>query len=638
MARDRRRTLAAALALALGLAVGAAAPAGAAGLGWRACGDSFGARCATVRVPLDRSGAMPGSVALRVARIPGPVRAPTLVYLSGGPGGSGLDELESVLWSVSNLTRMFRVVTFDQRGTGGSGLLRCPEVEHDARLRSTAAGEACARRLGGARTHYTTADSVEDLEAVRRALGVERLTLFGISYGTEVALAYARAHPEHVDRLALDSVVDPDDDDPFGLAGFRAMGPTLAALCPAACRGISTDPADDLARLTARLRVAPLRGRWIDAGGRAHTRLLTPVVVADLLYDADYLPALRAGVPAGVRAALAGDAAPLLRLAAVGDALASIVGPREFSSARYAAICEETPLPWDSSTAVDARLVEARRRAGALGPAAFLPFDFATAAADEIELCLRWPGAGAQSGGGVALRGGGALPHVPALLLQGGEDLRTPPEVSARVAARLPDAQRVVVAGVGHAVVTGDPTGCAAELLLRFLGGDAIAGGCGRVPTRVPAVLSPPARLADVEPRAGLRGAVTAAPSGRVARTAAAVGLTLDDARFALSPAFLHRAGGGLRGGTFRDGRHGLELAGYEAIRGVRVSGRWHGRRLMLRISGRAAACGTLVVTRAGAFRGVLAGHPVSGRLAHRPPRPVSRGGIARATARVRHG
>ena len=53
------------------------------------------------------------------------------------------------------------------------------------------------------------------MEAIRAELGVEKLTLFGISYGTELAIAYARAYPQHVERLILDSVVDADDTDPY---------------------------------------------------------------------------------------------------------------------------------------------------------------------------------------------------------------------------------------------------------------------------------------------------------------------------------------------------------------------------------------------------------------------------------------
>ena len=89
------------------------------------------------------------------------------------------------------------------------------------------------------------------MEAIRAELGAEKLTLFGISYGTELAIAYARAYPDRVERLILDSVVDADDPDPFFTVGFRAMGPSLRSLCPDRCRGISADPAADLTQLVA---------------------------------------------------------------------------------------------------------------------------------------------------------------------------------------------------------------------------------------------------------------------------------------------------------------------------------------------------------------------------------------------------
>src|SRR3954447_9965983 len=315
---------------------------------WRSCKVATGGECATLRVPLDRSGGVPGTVALKLARLPAGGARPTLVYLSGGPGGAGIEEMLAVMPIVPSLLHRYRVVGFDQRGTGGSGLLRCRALERDPRLRSVRAGEACARALGEARRFYTTPDSVEDLEALRADLGVQRLTLFGISYGTELALAYARAHPDHVDRLILDSVVDPDDRDPFGLAGFRAMGRTLAALCPAHCRGVSADPIGDLGKLAARLKANPLHGVSYDRRGRRHKRVIRPATLDDLLYDADYNPPLRSGLPAAVKAATTGDAAPLARLAAEGDGLADLPAPRSFSSARYATICQETPLPWDA--------------------------------------------------------------------------------------------------------------------------------------------------------------------------------------------------------------------------------------------------------------------------------------------------
>ena len=61
---------------------------------------------------------------------------------------------------------------------------------------------------------------------------MEKLTLFGISYGTKLALAYARAHPDHVERLALDSVLEPDDADVFGREPYRAMAADAGGAVP----------------------------------------------------------------------------------------------------------------------------------------------------------------------------------------------------------------------------------------------------------------------------------------------------------------------------------------------------------------------------------------------------------------------
>ncbi len=579
-------------------------PAGSTAATWRHCrGEMPETKCATLKVPLDRTGALPGVVPLKLARLSSDTALPTLVYLSGGPGGAGIEEMLAVMPLAPVLTDRYRVVGFDQRGTGGSGLLRCPKLERDVRLRSPSAGADCARRLGAARTKYTTPDSVEDLEAIRVELGVERLTLFGISYGTELALAYARAHPDHVDRMILDSVVDPDDRDPFGLAGFRAMAPSLTGLCPGRCRGVSRDPLADVAKLAARLRTRDLRGRAYDRRGKGHRRSVGPTAIADLLYDSDYNPPLRAAMPAAVRAALAGDAAPLVRLSAEGDGLADLPSPKSFSSARYATVCEETPLPWDAATPFEGRLAEATRRATELGPAAFAPFDLRTAAADEIGLCLGWPGV--PSGRVAAPEA--PYPAVPTLILQGGEDLRTPPEGSADVALDIPGSQRVVVPGVGHAVVGGDPSGCGVRALKRFVEGRPAGGDCPRVGTGVPALALPPARLRAVRPLRGTRG--------RVGRTAAAIGVTVDDLVFSLSPAFLAYSGGGLRGGSFAVRAQSVVMKRFSAVRGVWISGSARNGVLRLRVGGRAAARGRVTLRRGGRLRGRLGGRRVNARV-----------------------
>src|SRR5688572_20709582 len=103
-------------ALALALAAPAVASAE---LRWKPCrGGASAAVCARLTVPLDRSGALPGTVPLRIGRFPGSGDAkPTLMYLSGGPGSGGLEEMASVVDYVPALRESYRVVGFDQRGT-----------------------------------------------------------------------------------------------------------------------------------------------------------------------------------------------------------------------------------------------------------------------------------------------------------------------------------------------------------------------------------------------------------------------------------------------------------------------------------------------------------------------------------------
>ena len=355
------------------------------------------------------------------------------------------------------LIARYRVVGFDQRGTGGSGLLRCPALERDIRLRSVAAGEACARKLGEARKHYTTPDSVADLEAIRGELGVERLTLFGISYGTELALAYARAHPDRVDRLILDSVVDPDDRDPFGLAGFRAIGPSLAGLCPGRCRSVSEDPAADLAALAARLRTKPMRG----------TLLRPPRAPALPLRRRDRRggPALRLRLqPAAARRGARGRAGGAARRR--GAARPPRRRGRRARVAPVAAVVLQRPLRdrlrGDPAAVgrLDAgrRAPRARARQGGgarRGRVQAVRHHHRGGRRDRPLPALARRAVGARPGARAP------YPAVPTLLLQGGEDLRTPPEHSLHVAQAIPGAQRVVVPGVGHAVVGGDPAAAA---------------------------------------------------------------------------------------------------------------------------------------------------------------------------------
>ena len=227
--------------------------------------------CGRVTVPLDRSGAVPGTISLRIKALPpatgGTAGAPVMA-IAGGPGQAAVPLLDAFASALRPLLRARELVVFDQRGTGGSGRLRCAALASGRGSLASVIGR-CATELGARRAAYTTAASVEDVEAVRAALGADKLILYAASYGTKVALAYAAAYPQHVERLVLDSVVLPEGIDPFQRSTLASIPRVLRAVCGGDCR-FTRDPAADLAALARRLAAAGCAATVLDGRGRPH--------------------------------------------------------------------------------------------------------------------------------------------------------------------------------------------------------------------------------------------------------------------------------------------------------------------------------------------------------------------------------
>jgi len=581
------------------------------------CAPGSSVQCGRLAVPLDRTGRLPGSLHLAVTRVraTGTSRG-VIVALAGGPGQSALSATSDFASSVGAGLSDHDVVVLDQRGTGLSGLLRCGELENTDGFGLTPSAALCAQRIGPARADYTTRDSVDDLDALRRALGVARISLYGTSYGTKVALAYAARYPTRVDRLALDSVLGLDGPDAFNADSFAAVPRVLQALCRRACAKITRDPVGDLATVTARLRHGPITG-WVQQSSGARTPLsFDEPTLFSVLVTADLDDPLRSDLPAALHAAARGDETPLVRAIRRGVRDNEVHGaPQDFSTAVYAATtCEETPLPWPRSAPPESRAGYVTTAEAARGDHPFFPFDAATgASSDQIGLCLGWP----ERTTDPAVSG--PVPDVPTLLLSGQEDLRTPLEGARRVAAAIRGSELVTVAGTGHSTVGADASGCAARALSRFFSRRRPAPSCTRIERSLPLAPAFPARLGDVRPTPGT--------SGRAGRTVAATSLTIDDvlrtevestpaATITIGPA---PAEPGLRGGRFVISDSGLVLHGIVVVPGVRVSGRLLERgdeRGRLRISGPDAARGVLRVDGHGEVSGRLGGRAVRGRLA----------------------
>ncbi|MEW5902027.1 MAG: alpha/beta hydrolase [Acidobacteriota bacterium] len=149
--------------------------------------------------------------------------APTL-YLVGGPGGQAIAQVKALFPQYSNLLEAGDLILLDQRGTGTSSPnLNCAEklnypldkpLEREELLRLTKeASLACARawrEKGVDLEGYNTLENADDVEALCQALKIEKLNLFGTSYGTHLALAVIRRHGKHLNRVILAGVEGPD--------------------------------------------------------------------------------------------------------------------------------------------------------------------------------------------------------------------------------------------------------------------------------------------------------------------------------------------------------------------------------------------------------------------------------------------
>lgn len=406
-------------------------------------------RCVSLAVKLDYARPAAGSIKLHVTVAPAfreGTRVDPLFVLAGGPGQAGSDVLPILSTAFKRARATRDIVFIDQRGTGRSGKLDCkskPEHERMSDDELEAELRACIAATKADYAAYTTANAARDLEQVRRALGYGQVNVWGGSYGTRLAQAYARAFPASVRSLVLDGVAAPEQVIPAGARDGQAALEALFAQCArdAACNKAFPTLRADFDALAAKLAAGPLRLNLPDPRTAAQVSVdLTSGRFLGTVHNILYAPADARRLPFLIHSASQGRWAPFLAR----HNLASDFG-QEGNMAillHLAVVCAED-MPRFTPELM-------KQDAGQL----------TKPLAEQLPAMCKAMNVP-------------AVPYVaptrieaPALLLSGALDPVTPPHRAASAARHMAHAQQAVVANAGHGV---SQLGCAPRLLREFL-------------------------------------------------------------------------------------------------------------------------------------------------------------------------
>lgn len=408
------------------------------------------------------------AVATRKATAPSPKPDPIL-FLTGGPGGSGLAEGPGVAkqWPPDR-----DVIFLDQRGALKSEpFLSCPEVdtfmEHTVELswsasataeQSAAATRTCRDRLAAAGADlaaYNTTESAADVADLRIAMGIDQWNIYGISYGSDLAVQTLRDHPTGIRSLVLDAVLPPNVN-PIE-TGWRAASESATAIYDACAAdpACHTAFAEGRAEYTRVLNVLAANPRTVHVVDPKTGKDATVVIDAyKLSYTVQFGTLIGSApkVPSMIHNLAVGDGTEAAR-----EVLAGVFPP-DFNSygLQWGVMCREMVNRTDP-----ARVAAAGKHDLPDFPAAVtaMPAMFPFAFTD----CAQWdvPSAPAPVTTAVAS-------DVPVLLTSGAFDGTAPPSYAAEAAKTLPNSTQLVFPGIGHGASRWAPT-CFATIMPGFL-------------------------------------------------------------------------------------------------------------------------------------------------------------------------
>ncbi len=296
-------------------------------IAWSNC-SSF--QCATFEVPLDYADPSRATISLSLIRQPARDQANrigTLFVNPGGPGGSAIDFMRYWAPIVDRAVRdRFDIVAFDPRGVGQSSPIHChdniqqivalpsdPQTDADWQKivdADKALADQCEKVAGSVLPYLGTASVARDMDRIREALGEDKITYVGYSYGTEIGQVYADLFPQHVRAMLLDGNVDiAADTDQSNLDQTVALEAAINRYI-ADCRASSclpSDPKDAIDTLLATAAKAPIPAPDAD-------RPLSEGEILFALVGSMYSPSQAPALTAAISQALNGNGTRMIRI------------------------------------------------------------------------------------------------------------------------------------------------------------------------------------------------------------------------------------------------------------------------------------------------------------------------------------
>jgi pimeloyl-ACP methyl ester carboxylesterase len=340
----------------------------------------------------------------------------TIVAVEGGPGYPSTGSYDEYAGTFAPLLKTYNLVLVDNRGTGGSGILICPRLQRYTGQTSGPRFATLVGDCGDSLNHrfklpnghwlhasdlYGTAYAVADLAAILRQLHTGPVTIYGDSYGSWFTQAFIARHPAMVGAMILDSTYYLRGLSPWyassGIEARRAM----LRVCE---RSIACNQHDGagavtrFAQILEQVRSVPISGTTRLAGGKRVHETITPRLLADLVQDSGSDPVILREADASIRAALAGDDVPLLRLVAQEQAYNhGTESAVYFNDPLYMAVsCTDYPQLFDMRGSPRVRARQFASAVAAQPSAPFAPFTTAewvtqSGYSQPYDVCLDWP-------------------------------------------------------------------------------------------------------------------------------------------------------------------------------------------------------------------------------------------------------